>query len=125
KPLVHELAGSPEPLADSLPEGAEQTHEPEVAGGGGGSSRPWVTGPFPPRAGRAFPFRVTSTPPAFPMVTTKRRSVAHSRLAPAGSSSPTPRPSSVWTRIQLGSTALIPSRWGPEGPGSDFATGLG
>src|SRR4029453_11979760 len=106
KPLVHELAGSPEPLADSLPEGAEQTHEPEVAGGGG-SSRRWITVPFAPRAGRAFPFRVTSTPPAFPMVTTKRRSVAHSRLAPAGSSSSTTRLSSGSTRIQLGPPPLF------------------
>src|SRR6266849_6147702 len=128
--LVHQLAGAPQSLPDALPEGAEQAHDPE-AGAWGSSSR-WITVPFGPSGGRTLPFRASSTPPALPMVTRKRRSADHSRLAPAGSSSSVARPSSGWTRIQVGSTALIRRRCGPglllttagAGVGAGVAAGL-
>src|SRR5229473_1825963 len=128
--LVHQLEGAPQSLPDALPEGAEQAHDPE-AGAWGSSSR-WITVPFGPSGGRTLPFRASSTPPALPMVTRKRRSADHSRLAPAGSSSSVARPSSGWTRIQVGSTALIRRRCGPglllttagAGVGAGVAAGL-
>src|SRR6185436_4096584 len=123
QPLVHQLAGAPQSLPDALPEGAEQAHEPE-AGPWGSSSR-WITVPFGPSGGRTLPFRATSTPPALPMVTRKRRSADHSRLAPAGSSSSVARPSSGWTRIQVASTARIIRRWGPAAPRATAGAGAG
>ena len=97
RPSARGCAAAP---AGRAPRGSGTGSRAREAGRWGSSSR-WITVPFGPSGGRALPFSATSTPPALPMVTRKRRSAAHSRLAPAGSSSSVTRPSSVWTRIHV------------------------
>src|SRR5688572_853932 len=75
-----------------------------------------MTVPLAPNDGSGRPFSSKLTPPAFPMVITNGRLDTHSRTAPAGTVSSLVRPSSVRTRIHVGSLTRATSRYGVDTP---------
>src|SRR5262249_51390018 len=78
---------------------------------GGRTSRE-ITAPLGPRAGNTRPFSSKLTPPALPTVRTKGPFDTHSRTWPAGTVSSVIRPSSVRTRIHVGSDTRATRRYG-------------
>ena len=75
-----------------------------------------MTVPLGPNDGSDRPLSSKLTPPALPIVMTKGRFETHSRIEPAGTVSSVVRPSSVRTRIHVGSLTRATSRYGVEIP---------
>src|SRR5437588_12745133 len=75
-----------------------------------------MTVPLGPSGGSARPFSSSETPPALPSVSTNGRFETHSRIWPAGTVSSVLWPSSVRTRIQVGSDTRATRRYGEATP---------
>src|SRR5256885_3232120 len=75
-----------------------------------------MTVPLGPSGGRGRPFSSSDTPPALPSVSTNGRFETHSRICPAGTVSSVLLPSSVRTRIQVGSDTRATRRYGEATP---------
>src|SRR5437764_11007535 len=75
-----------------------------------------LTVPLGPSGGSARPFSSSETPPALPSVSTNGRFETHSRIWPAGTVSSVLLPSSVRTRIQVGSDTRATRRYGEATP---------